>query len=119
MTTFCESWCLLAQEGGGAGGINSLLPLAPWILIGVLFYMMLVRPERRKRAELDTMLKNLKKNDRVVTIGGIFGTIVQASADSDEVMLKVDENTNTRLRILRSSISRVLTTDGAAESKGA
>ena len=44
-------------------------------MIGVLFYLMLVRPERRKRADLDTMLKNLKKNDRVVTIGGIFGTV--------------------------------------------
>jgi preprotein translocase subunit YajC len=89
----------------------------PFIVIGILFYLLLVRPERRKRAELDTMLKNLKKNDRVITVGGIFGTVVQATQDADDVTLKIDESTNTRIRVLRSSISRVLNSDAATETK--
>lgn len=126
MSMLWQSMVLFAQEAapadgvGGEGGVGpaSLLPLLPWIAIGVLFYMMLLRPERRKRAELDRMLKNLKKNDRVVTIGGIFGTIVQASQDAEDVTLKIDESNNTRIRVLRSSISRVITTDASATAKG-
>jgi preprotein translocase subunit YajC len=90
----------------------------PWIVIGVLFYLMLIRPERRKRAELDQMLRSLKKNDRVVTAGGIFGTVVQASQDADEVTLRVDESNNTRIRVLRSSISRVITPVTSSDSSG-
>ena len=48
------------------------------------------------------MLQNLKKNDRVVTIGGIYGTVVNAQKDLDEVTIKVDESTNTKLRMQRS-----------------
>lgn len=109
------SAALFAQDppDGGAGVVQFL----PFVIIGILFYVMLVRPERRKRAELDNMLKELKKNDRVVTIGGIFGTVVQASPDSDDVTLKIDESNNTRIRVLRSSISRVLTTDSGTEAK--
>jgi preprotein translocase subunit YajC len=114
--------CLLAQapapaNGAGDRGITSLLTFLPWILIGVFFYLILLRPERRKRAELDTMLKNLKKNDRVVTIGGILGTVVQAGQDSDEVTLRVDESNNTRIRVLRSSISRVLASESSGDVK--
>src|SRR5262245_11254798 len=101
MNTGWHLWTLLAQQQPGPagaparqapGGAGALFALLPWIMIGVLFYAMMVRPERRKRAELDTMLKNLKKNDRVVTIGGIFGTVVQASEDAEEVTLRIDEN---------------------------
>jgi preprotein translocase subunit YajC len=110
------SAALFAQDAPG-GGSAGFLQFLPFIIIGILFYVMLVRPERRKRAELDVMLKNLKKNDRVVTIGGIFGTIVQASPEAEDVTLKIDESNNTRIRVLRSSISRVLTNGGGTEAK--
>jgi len=87
----------------------------PLVIIGALFYFMLVRPERRKRAELSSMLDNLKKNDRVVTIGGIYGTVVNVQKGSEDVSIKVDEGSNTKLRILRSSISRVIS-DGVRGS---
>lgn len=80
----------------------------PMAVIGVMFYLMLVRPERRKRAELTELLNNLKKNDRVVTIGGIFGTIVNAQQGSEEVTIKVDETSNTKLRVRRSAISQII-----------
>jgi preprotein translocase subunit YajC len=79
----------------------------PMILIGIFFYMMMLAPERRKRREHEQMLQNLKQNDRVVTVGGIAGSVVTASKDTEYVVIRVDENTNTRLRVLRSHIARV------------
>jgi preprotein translocase subunit YajC len=80
----------------------------PLVVIGVMFYLMLVRPERRKRAELSQLLNSLKKNDRVVTIGGIYGTIVNAQQGSEEVTIRVDETNNTKLHVRRSAISQVI-----------
>lgn len=92
-------------------------PLVPLMLIGVLFYFMMIRPESRKRNEMRKMLGDLKKNDRIVTIGGIYGTVVTSSQDSDEVTIRVDENSNARLRILRSAIARVISDDSSAAKK--
>jgi preprotein translocase subunit YajC len=111
-----NSFCILLAEEG-AGRTPAILTFLPWILIGVLFYLMIIRPQNRKQAELKTMLGSLKKNDRVVTVGGIFGTIVNAPKDSEEITIKVDENNNTRLRVQRSSISRVITAESSAEGK--
>jgi preprotein translocase subunit YajC len=93
---------------------NMLIPLA---IVAVLFYLLIIRPESRKRADMKAMLQNLKKNDRVVTIGGIYGTVVNAPKDLDEVTIKVDESTNTKLRMLRSAIARVLPSDSTAPAK--
>lgn len=114
---------LLAQEkGGGAGegsGLGALLssPLAPLMLIFVVGYFLLMRPEKRRRAEMAEMLKNLKKNDRVQTIGGICGVVVNVSNDEDEVTLRVDETSNTRIRVLRSAVSKVVTEESAKEKE--
>ncbi|MDA0660835.1 MAG: preprotein translocase subunit YajC [Planctomycetota bacterium] len=88
-----------------------LLPLAA---TAVAFYFLLIMPERRKQAEQKKQLNLLKKNDRVVTLGGIIGTITNISPGSDDVTLRIDENNNTRVRVLRSAITRVL----AASSDG-
>jgi preprotein translocase subunit YajC len=111
---------LLAQEEGGGGGPMSLLlgPWFPFIIIGVMFYFLLIRPERRKRAEMSQMLEALKKNDRVVTIGGIHGVVINAGKDSDEVTIRVDEGNNTKLRIQRSAVSRVVPADEGEEKEG-
>lgn len=112
-----------AQQQGEGGLLQSLFssPILPFALIGLVFYLMLMRPEQRKRKQQEQLLANLKKNDRVITIGGIAGTIVNASPGSTFVTLRVDDANNTRLRILRSAISRVGEPDGgedeAAESK--
>ncbi len=108
MNSLPYSVLILLAAGDEGAKLNPILAFAPWIIIGVLFYMMMIRPERRKRADLNNMLDNLKKNDRVITVGGIYGTVVNTPQGGEEVTLKVDENTNTRLRVLRSSISRVI-----------
>ena len=76
--------------------------LVPFVAIAILWYFLLLRPQRRERTKRDAQLKELKKNDRVVTIGGMVGSIANISQDGREVTLKVDDNT--RITILRNSI---------------
>ena len=99
-----------AQGGGQGPDLMQLLFLfAPLVL---LFYFIVLRPQRRDQATRDAMLKALKKNDRVVTIGGIMGSVANISSDGQEVTLKVDDNT--RIKFIRSSIQRVV----SAETEG-
>ena len=94
--------------------------LMPIVMIGVLFYVLMVLPEKKKRNEIGRMQEGLKKNDRVVTIGGILGVVVNAPSGSDKVTIRVDETNNTRIDVLRSSISRVLSDEKqeAGKSEG-
>lgn len=106
-----------ALLGQGGDGFIQMLPLM--MIIGVVFYFMILRPESRRRADQEQMHKGLKKNDRVITIGGIYGTVVNAQQDQDDVTIKVDESTNTRLRVTRSSIQTVLNKDKESDKKEA
>lgn len=76
-----------AQGDGGGGAIASLLPL---VIIFVIFYFLLIRPQQKKAKEQKAMLENLKKGDKVVTSGGIYGLIEQVGDNT--VTLKVAEN---------------------------
>jgi preprotein translocase subunit YajC len=101
---------VLAEGQQQPDGFAQLLlgPWFPFIVIGVLFYFLLIRPERRKRNETSQMLENLKKNDHVITIGGIYGVVLNAQKGSEDVTIRVDDGNNTKLRVLRSAISRVI-----------
>jgi preprotein translocase subunit YajC len=94
--------------GGGGGGEGFPTFFIPVLLIGILFYFMLIRPERKKSAEQQDMLKGLKKNDHVVTIGGIYGTVVNVNEAAETVTIRVDENSNAKLRLRRSAISAIV-----------
>ena len=101
-----------------ASGIAAILnnPLFPLVGLFILFYFIFILPERRKKAGEAKMMSSLKKNDRIVTIGGIHGTIVNAPADSDVVTIKIDEGGNTRVKMNRSAIAKVLN-DGDGKGK--
>ena len=73
-----------------------------------LYYFMIVRPERRKQTDHRSRLEALKKYDRVVTIGGIYGVVMNVQRDADEVTLKVDEANNTKIRVTFGAIGRVV-----------
>ena len=89
----------------------SMLPML--VVLGVLFYLILLRPQRTEARARQEMLKSLKKNDRVITAGGIYGVITSIQPDADEVTIKVDESTNTKLRLTLNSITRRLGDDTA------
>jgi len=106
------SLIVLAQAEGGEQGENVPFFLQSWpmlVIVGLMFYFIMILPERRKRTQMKKMLDSLKKNDRVVTIGGIYGVVVNLQKDTAEVTIRVDEGTNSKLRVRRSAISEVLT----------
>ncbi len=90
-------------------------PFGSWIpilLVLVIFYMVLVLPERKKQKKRQSMLEALKKGDRVMTSSGIYGTVVQVA--SDVVVLQVADNV--RLRFTRAAIQSILTGESALET---
>lgn len=95
-------------------GGSELSAFLPFVAIAIIFYFVLFRPQQREKATRESMLAALKKNDRVVTIGGMLGTIANISSDGQEVTLKVDDNT--RIRMIRSSIQRVVSAEGEADA---
>lgn len=105
---------ILAQAANGNQG-SWLTLLIPMAAIFILFHVMISRPQRREQARRDEMLKNLKKNDPVVTIGGIIGTVVSVAEDGSEVTVRVDEGA--RLKFRRDAIREVIRKDEAGTDK--
>lgn len=111
---------LLAQAGGGGAGAESIFSsmMIPLGITMLLMYLLLMRPEQKKRKEQEKLLSAVKKNDHVVTIGGIFGTVVLANPGSRTVTIRVDDGTGTKLKILRTAISQVgAVEEGDSETK--
>lgn len=90
----------LAEDNGGS---NLLVTLLPFILMFVIFYFLLIRPQQKKQRSRGSMLNALKKGDKVTTIGGLHGTISEITDDT--VVLKV--NDVTKLTFDRSAINNV------------
>ena len=95
----------------------AMLPML--VLLGLMFYFILVRPQRTEMRTRQDMLKALKKNDRVITTGGIYGVVTNIQPDADEITIKVDEGTNTKLRLTLNSIARRLGDEPATADKEA
>jgi preprotein translocase subunit YajC len=82
-----------------------LMQLLPFLLIFVVFYFLLIRPQQKKMKDQKAMLSALRRGDRVVTAGGIIGTIAKVIND-DEVSVEIAEGV--RVRVVRSTVSTVL-----------
>lgn len=103
-----------AQAGGGPSTFISVLPL---VLIFAVFYFLLIRPQQRKAKDHRNMLAQLKRNDEVMTTGGVFGKILGLT--DTEVTLEVAPNV--RIKVGRSYIAQLFRTEkvaGAKEAKG-
>jgi preprotein translocase subunit YajC len=89
----------------------------PFIVLIALFYFLLIRPaQRRERMMREHINTSLKKNVEVVTTGGIIGTVTHIKENGEEVTIRIDDNA--KMRILRSSIARILTpTESEAMAK--
>ena len=103
---------------GGGGLFNSsfMVVLVMMFLAMIIFSFMGQRRDRKKR---EAMISAVKKHDKVQTVGGLIGSVVEVKTDT--VVLKVDESANTRITFARSSIQQVLTsaTDGTSLEDGA
>lgn len=113
-----------AQAASGAapalGGLSGLLPM---LLIIPVFYFLLIRPQQKKAKEHKVLISGVKRGDRIVTNGGILGTVTKV-IDNGEVQLEIAEGV--RIRILRAAIGEIVTRtdtartqDNAADKKSA
>jgi preprotein translocase subunit YajC len=106
-----------AQGAGGMFDQNALLQFLPLVLIFVVFYFLLIRPQQQKQKQHRGMLDALRRGDRVVTGGGIIGTVNRVTPGTDEV--EIDIAQNVRVRVLRSTISSVLAKPDPAAAREA
>jgi preprotein translocase subunit YajC len=103
-------------QGTGLLDQSALVQFLPLVLIFVVFYFLLIRPQQKKQKDHRTMLEALRRGDRVVTGGGILGTVSKV-VSNDEV--EVDIASNVRVRVLRSTITSVLAKPDPAAAREA
>ena len=98
-----------AGQPGPPSFFEQLIYFLPMMLAMMLVYLFMMKPPAKGGRSGD--LPELKKNDRVVTVGGIVGTVIKNDPESDTTTLRVDESGNTKMQFLTSSIAKVLTED--------
>ncbi len=86
-------------------------PLNLLLISGLLFVLLVLRPQQKQMKEHQAAVAGLKKNDRVVTSSGIHGTIVQANQDEPVVTIRIDENSGAKLTMNRDAIAKVIGED--------
>jgi preprotein translocase subunit YajC len=120
---YVNSWCAAlipifgadAPPAGGDGGGGIPFPIMAIVMIVVLGYFLVWAPERKKQRAYKDQLAAIKKNDRVVTIGGIYGVVANINREADKVTLKVDDNT--KIDFTLGAISRVITVETQDKEK--
>ena len=100
---------LMAPREGGSAGLVFMVQM---VLIFVIFYFLLIRPQSKERQRHEAMLKALKKGDEIVTNGGIIGKVIHV----EETRLTIRTGENTRLTVDRGRIAQVM---GAGAGEGA
>ena len=107
-------------QGTGLSGLidnqSALIQFLPLVLIFVVFYFLLIRPQQRKARDHRTTLDALRRGDRVVTGGGIIGTVVRVDS-SDEVVVDIADGV--RVRVVRSTITSVVSRPDPAAAREA
>jgi preprotein translocase subunit YajC len=101
-----------APAAGGQPG-NPLMTFMPLILMFVIFYFLLIRPQQKKQKEHKQMLENLTRGDRVVTAGGLHGRVVEAKED----VLTLDLGNDMHVQVGRGFISALIPAEGGSKPK--
>ena len=96
--SFADGVAPVTQSGGAFGG------LMPLIIIFILFYFFLIRPQQKQRKEHQKMLDALKKDDKIITAGGLYATVVSVKGDTVEAKI----SDNVRIQIVKQTISTVV-----------
>ncbi|MEA1972338.1 MAG: preprotein translocase subunit YajC [Candidatus Cloacimonadota bacterium] len=94
-----------AAASANGGGTNIIGAIVPMVAMFAILYFLIIRPQNKKQKDHKNMLGALKINDTVVTSGGIIGKIVNFKEDRGTALIRIDENTNTKIEIQRGTIS--------------
>jgi len=110
---FADAQQVANGGGDGGGGENNFILfflMLPVILI--LMWFMFANPQKKQEQRLREMLNALEKNDEVMTVGGLIGTVHSIDKEQNEIVLKVDESNNTRVRFHLTAINTVFPKEG-------
>src|SRR3954464_3796606 len=103
-STPIEMSMVQAAPAGQNGTVGLLMGIAPWLLIFVIFYILMIRPQQRRVKEHQAAINAVKKGDEVITGGGIRGRVTKVSDDEAEVEIAK----GVKIRVVKSSIGQVL-----------
>ena len=92
-------------QGGPAGGADMFLQLVPFVLIFVIMWFLIIRPQQRRDKEHQEMLKNVRRGDTVVTSGGIVGKVVKVTDDAPDIDVEIADGV--RVKVARTMIADV------------
>ncbi|MDP8202241.1 MAG: preprotein translocase subunit YajC [Candidatus Tenebribacter burtonii] len=100
---------IILQAGTQAAAKPSMVAqFLPFILMFVILYFLIIRPQRKRQKEHQGLVDNLKINDEVTTNAGIVGKIVNIKKDKNTVVLRVDDTTGTKIEFVRSAIAGIV-----------
>lgn len=94
---------VILMGGGAAAGGNPITQIIPLVLIVVVFYFFMIRPQMKKQKETKKYIESLKVNDKILTIGGIYGTVNKINEDGT-IIIAVEDGT--KMKITKSAISQ-------------
>ena len=100
-----QSFTLMLQQGGAPAAGGGLVAMVPYIAMFAIFYFVLIAPMRKQQKKTKDMLSNLKKGDRVLTSGGIYGQVAQI--EDQVVWVKIADTV--KVKMARSAITSVVT----------
>lgn len=106
------SWMIVAQAAGGGSGSFTMLGLLPYLAIFALFYFILIAPMRKKQKALQKMISELKNGDKVITNGGIHGTVV--GVGEQVIQLRVADQV--KIEVSKSAVAGMQAEPGETKS---
>ena len=104
-------FALLAQDSQGGSSLVAFLPL---LLMGVIFYFLLIRPQQRRAKAQQALLRSVEVGDEIVTTAGVYGTVTEIDDDDDAITVEIAPGT--RVRMVRAGIGRIIEDEEESEA---
>jgi preprotein translocase subunit YajC len=99
----------MATQPAAAGTkSNGLVSMLPFLLMILVFWLLIIRPQAKKQKEIASMLQTLKEDDKVITTSGIYGKVFSIKPDKDIVVVEIDETNKVRVQFQRGAIATIL-----------
>lgn len=111
-TAWADNAASVAQSASEGGMLQMAVQYGPIILVFLVFYFLLIRPQQKRQKELRVQQNSLRRGDKIVTAGGILGVVQATREDNSEVEVEIAPNV--RVKIVRSTITTVIPRDKPA-----
>ena len=108
LLTFLTIFAQAAPAAAGKADVNPLIQYLPLLPIPFVFYFMLIRPQQAQEKKRKEMINRLKKNDKVLTAAGMYGTVLSVDDQGDRVVLRLDDDGKVKVTFTKASIIRVV-----------